>query len=257
MCHFHWWEDIHFFNWIGFFWNISLSHPFFHVRWFFNGGAAAIHFIQALFGKDNFWQQLLIKNSYFLEDLSYGFASFKGSLFISPLWLQTSSPWISVSDFVTKRITVIHSLKCAVFILTGKFIYFVIHCLSISISSSMFISKKALILAMCSFKGDIIISIEYSQPSILSTVLYIFQTLKFAAIQSCLHTFFQRISEHQSRWKNFLSKQLYFQSNIDYTEMKTIIWSSFFLVANTFSDQLLLQLLFHHSYCFGGGFPTE
>ena len=35
---------------------------------------------------------------------------------------------------------------------------------------------------MCFFKVTIIIFIEYSQPSIFSTVLYIFMTLKFAAI---------------------------------------------------------------------------
>ena len=36
---------------------------------------------------------------------------------------------------------------------------------------------------MCSFKDTVIISIEYSQPSILSMVLYNVLTLKFAVIQ--------------------------------------------------------------------------
>ena len=51
---------------------------------------------------------------------------------------------------------------------------------------------------MVSFKGAIIIYIEYSQPSILSTIFYIFLTLKFAAIRFYQRTLFQRISEHQS-----------------------------------------------------------
>ena len=49
---------------------------------------------------------------------------------------------------------------------------------------------------MRSFKGAKTISIEYSQPSILSTVMYIFLTLKFVAIQFYQRTFFQRISKH-------------------------------------------------------------
>ena len=46
---------------------------------------------------------------------------------------------------------------------------------------------------MRSFKDDIIISIEYSQPPILSTIPYIFLTLEFEAIQFYRRTFFQRI----------------------------------------------------------------
>ena len=34
-----------------------------------------------------------------------------------------------------------------------------------------------------SFKSTVIVSIEYWQPSFLSTALYIFQTMKLAAIQ--------------------------------------------------------------------------
>ena len=42
--------------------------------------------------------------------------------------------------------------------------------------------QKKLLLAMCAFKGTVIISIDYSLPSSLSTVQHIFLTLEFAAI---------------------------------------------------------------------------
>ena len=57
---------------------------------------------------------------------------------------------------------------------------------------------------MRSIKCIVIISKEYSQPSILSMVLYIFLTLKNAVTQFCQRIFFQRILEN--RGKNFLSK---------------------------------------------------
>ena len=71
---------------------------------------------------------------------------------------------------------------------------------------------------------------------------------------------FQNTNHHET---NFSSKQLYFQSSIDYTEMRAATWSSYFfankifpkpscleelllsnnyfLVTNTFCDQLLLE----------------
>ena len=64
-----------------------------------------------------------------------------------------------------------------------------------------------------------------------------FLTLKFAATQFYQRTFFQRIWEHQL---NFLSKQLYFQSNIDYTEMRGATWSSFFFAERFFSEYLVV-----------------
>ena len=95
------------------------------------------------------------------------------------------------------------------------------------------------------FKGTIIISIEYSQPSILSMVLYIFLTLKFAVIQFCRHTFnvFQNTSHRE---KNFLSKQLYFQSS--YLN-QLLLSNTYFLKIITFSAQLLFwkRLLFRIS----------
>ena len=63
-----------------------------------------------------------------------------------------------------------------------------------------------------------------------------FLTLKFAAIQFYQRTFFQRIWEHQL---NFLLKQLYFQSNIDYTEMRAATWSSFCSAERFFSEYLV------------------
>ena len=54
------------------------------------------------------------------------------------------------------------------------------------------------------FQKTMIISIEYSQPSILLTVLFIFLTLKFAVIHFCQRTFFQCISEQQSQRNKLL-----------------------------------------------------
>ena len=59
------------------------------------------------------------------------------------------------------------------------------------------------------FQGTIIIYREYLQPSILSTVLHIFLTLRFAAIQFYGRNF-QPISEHQSPWNKFLIKAAVF-----------------------------------------------
>ena len=67
---------------------------------------------------------------------------------------------------------VIHSVKDSVFILIGDLLIgdlAVSHCLSIYSNSTKFISKKKLVPALRSFKGTIIIYIEYSQPSIIST----------------------------------------------------------------------------------------
>ena len=66
------------------------------------------------------------------------------------------------------------------FILTGEFA--VIQSLSNSFSNSMSFFPKKSVLVIRSFKGTIVISIEYSQPSI-QIVVYIFLTLKFPVIQ--------------------------------------------------------------------------
>ena len=151
-------------------------------------------------------------------------------------------PWSSASIFDTKGMTAIHSLKCTVFILTGKLE--VIHCFCNCFSSSMFISKKKLDLAMRSFKCATIISIEYSQPSIISTVLHIFLTLKFAFIQFYQHTFCRCISNTSHRETNFLLKQLYFLRSIDYTEMKTATWSNYFFLITSIWSQILFLISF-------------
>ena len=56
-----------FFNRTGFFWRISLNHSFFHVgRLFLMDQLQPFILSGAIsYGTDNFWQQLLIKNSYF------------------------------------------------------------------------------------------------------------------------------------------------------------------------------------------------
>ena len=116
---------------------------------------------------------------------------------------------------------------------------------------------------MCSFRGTMIISEEYSQPPFLSTTLYNFLTLNLQSstfAKALSFSVFQNTIHHET---NFSSKQLYFQSSIDYTEMRPATWCSYFfckifffktpiclvelllsnnyfLVTNTLSDQLLL-----------------
>ena len=137
---------------------------------------------------------IFIKYSYFFERPILGIRFYKGSLLISPLQFQSYIPCSSVSVFVTVRMAWFYFLKGAILILTGE--TGVIYCFSNSFSSRYYNYF-----------------LEYSQPSILSTVLCIFLMLKFAAIQFGQSTFFQHISEHQSP---LLSKQLCFQSSIDY-----------------------------------------
>ena len=78
---------------------------------------------------------------------------------------------------------------------------------------------------MRSFRCTMIIFKEYSQLSILSTVLYIFLTLKFAVIHFANAHFFSVFQNTSSRETN-LSKQLYFQSSIDYIDMTAATWRS-------------------------------
>ena len=111
--------------------------------------------------------------------------------------------------------------------------------------------KKKLIPAMRSFKGTIIISAEFSQPSILSTVLHVFLTLKFADIQFCQRTFFKHNSEHQSPWNKLPMeesifsvqhqlywsesnrvKQILFRRNIFFSEY-LVVWTTYFFLKTT------------------------
>ena len=104
---------------------------------------------------------------------------------------------------------------------------------------------------MLSFRVTTIISIEYSQPSILLTVLYIFPSLKYAVIQFCQRTSFQRISEDQSPWNKLLIKAAYCQSGINYIEMRAATWSSYFFVEKFFrTPSCLEQLHFSNNYFF-------
>ena len=108
------------------------------------------------------------------------FRLFSGQSTYFTTLLATIRPLNSVSVFVIVKVAFIHSLNGTIFILPGELA--VIHCLSNS-----FISRY------CNY------FLEYSQASILLTVLCIFLLFKFAAIQSGKRTSFQRISEHQSQ----------------------------------------------------------
>ena len=91
---------------------------------------------------------------------------------------------------------VIHSLKYSAFSLIGE--RAVIHCLSISSSSTMLTSKKQLVPSMRSLKVNYNYLYRILSATILSTVLHIF-LLKSAVIHFYQRIFFKRISEHQSR----------------------------------------------------------
>ena len=118
-------------------------------------------FFQGIYRTDNFRQQLLIKKGYVFGRPILCIRFFKGSLLISPLLLPPSDPWSSVFVFVTVRMALIHSLNGTIFIFTGELA--VIRCLSNSFSSRY-----------CNY------FLEYSQVSILLTVLCIFLMLKLA-----------------------------------------------------------------------------
>ena len=77
---------------------------------------------------------------------------------------------------------------------------------------------------MRSFKGTINIYMEYSQSFILWMVLYFFSDVKSQYALS--FSVFQNTSHGET---NFLSKQLYFQSSIDYTEIRAAAWSSYYI----------------------------
>ena len=76
----------------------------------------------------------LLRTGYFLEDLSYAFNFFKGSLLTLPLSLQSYiHSLIYLSVFVTVRVAVVHSLKSIIIVLTGELA--VIHSFWIIISA--------------------------------------------------------------------------------------------------------------------------
>ena len=95
--------------------------------------------------------------------------------------------------------------------------------------------------------------LEYSQAFILLTVLCIFLTLKFAAIQFGQRTFFQCIWEHQSPWNKLIIKaaisraELFIMKWEIFTERFSteclIVWSSYFLLLS-----ILVTILFLVSY---------
>ena len=115
------------------------------------------------------WEQLLFWKIYLMHLI------FKGSLLIWPLLLQ---PYISWSICFCRS-------NGTIFVLTGQLA--VIYCLSISFSSRYYDHF-----------------LEYSQPSILLTLLCIFLMLKVAAIKFSQRTFLQRILEHQSPWNKLI-----------------------------------------------------
>ena len=144
---------------------------------------------------------------------------FNDSLLILAFQLQPYIPWSSVSLFVTVRMAFIHSLKVIIFVLTGELA--VTYCLIYSFSSR--------------YHNYFL---EYWQPSILSKLLCIFLMLKFGVVRFGQRSVFQNTSHRET---NLLSKHLYFQSSINYNEMRAATWSCYFFAKRFFffSEYLL------------------
>ena len=149
---------------------------------------------------------------------------FNDSLLILAFQLQPYIPWSSVSLFVTVRMAFIHSLKVIIFVLTGELA--VTYCLIYSFSSR--------------YHNYFL---EYWQPSILSKLFCIFLMLKFGVVRFGQRSVFQNTSHRET---NLLSKHLYFQSSINYNEMRAATWSSYFFAKRFFFFRIpscLQQLL--------------
>ena len=128
---------------------------------------------------------------------------------------------------VTEKVGVIHSLKeDTVFVLTEDLA--VTNCLKNYFSSDMYFQKS------CFFKSAIIISIEVLQPTILSLVLKFFLTLNFQRFTLASALLFDVLQNTGYREINFLLKQLYFQSSINYIQMRTLIWLVQLLPSNNY-----------------------
>ena len=90
----------------------------------------------------------------------------------------------------------------------------------------VYFQNKYMLSVVRSFRDTIIISKEYSQPFILSKVLYLVLTLKFAVIHFCLHDFCQCISEHQSLWNKLVIEAAIFseQHRLNRNESSYLKW---------------------------------
>ena len=179
--------DHSFFDQTDFFWRITLSHPFFHGGWCFTGAVTVMHFFRGYTEPIIFDSSWLLRKATFLEDLIYAFD------FLRAVYLFHHSschhPTFEVVYLFLSQ-ALVHSLNGTIFTFTGELA--VIHCLSNSFSSRY-----------CNY------FLEYSQASIILTVLYIF-LLKFAAIQLGKHPFLQRNSGHQSLWNKLIIKTAVF-----------------------------------------------
>ena len=109
---------------------------------------------------------------------------------------------------------------------------------------------------MRSIKCIVIISKEYSQPSILSMVLYIFLTLKNAVTQFCQRIFFQRILEN--RGKTSCQSSYIFRASsiilneISYCFLIITFWCRILFLIGCFLNIItfLAKLLFRRSFFF-------
>ena len=133
---------IYYFKHIGFFWRISLNHPFSHVGWVITRNSCSHPFFQGLYGTHQFWQQLLTKNIYFFEKAIIGIQFFQGFVLVYLFYHSNyGHPSFAVRYLlVTEIVAVIHSLKDTVFILTGDLA--VIHCLSTIFSAIVCLFPK-------------------------------------------------------------------------------------------------------------------
>ena len=145
--------------------------------------------------------------------------------------------WNRISVSVTEKLAVIYCLKNNVFALTRDIV--IIHCLSNSFNNRMFIYKKGWFQSCVLSEMHWLFLKNTRSHLFFLTILYIFPTLKFANIHFNVLSFsvFQNTSHCET---NFLSNQLYFQTSIDYTEMRAAIEGASFSQKNFFSEQLVV-----------------
>ena len=92
-----------------------MSHPFYHLGWFFYRSGCSHLFFQGLYRTDNFWQQLHVTT--LINTATYYLLFWKT---LRKVYLFNHTSWshpsfeVVVSVFVIERMSIIHSLKWTV-----------------------------------------------------------------------------------------------------------------------------------------------
>ena len=203
-----------------------------HAGWFFNGVIAAIHSFRGEMEQIIFGSSYSLRTATFFEDLSYTFDFFKVVYLFHHSNCCHLSLEVVVSVFLAEIMAVIHFQKYLFWqeTLEPSIVWVIL-------SAVKWLFPKKLVLVMRSSKGTIIISKQYSQPSSFSMVLYIFLMLKFAGY--VLSAYFRKpVTVKQTSYQ---SSYIFRAWSIILKWQQLLLSNNYFLVTNTFSDQLLLE----------------